>query len=247
MTRPSSRIRAAAAAGALAVAAAVTGAVFATSAQAAETDDPRAVAFDGNVSTCEGAELAGEIIDPSDLTYEDGEIDVDQSVTITGVAEGVTVTGIVVKGGNAYNVYEPGLRELPADVPWEDLVAPINDGGQQPALSHWFVCGTVDTPPSSEPPSSEPSEPSEEPSEPSEEPSEPSEEPSEPSEEPSEPSEEPSEEPTTTTTDAPDVAAEEDDDLALTGFGAGWLIPIGALLLVGGGAALWLARNRRSA
>lgn len=243
LTKP--RTRAAIAGAAIAVATVVTGALIATTAQAAETTDPRATAHDGNAAKCADAGLLGEIIDPDDLEYTDGEINVDQSVTITGVPDLVVVTGIVVKGGDAYNVYEPGKRGLPLTVPWEDLVAPLNDGGQQPALSHWFVCGTPDTPPSTDP--SEPSEPSEPPSS---EPSEPSEPPSSEPTDPSEPSDPassttPADDETTTSTEP--GAAVDDDDLAVTGFSAGWLIPIGALLLLGGGAALWMARSRREA
>lgn len=249
----STRIRATVAASSLAVAAVVTGVVLATTAQAAETDDPRAIAVDGNVSTCADAGFKGEIVNKDDLKYTGGVNNVDQSVTITGVADGLTVTGIVIKGGDAYNVYEPGEHGLSAAVPWEDLIAPTNNGGQQPQLSHWFVCAGEDdtTPPSSEPsepPSSEPSEPpSSEPSEPpSSEPSEP------PSSEPTEPSEPTSTAPVESTpaeetTTPAAVQTQDDDDLALTGFGAAWLIPIGGLLLVGGGAAMWLARNRKRA
>lgn len=256
---------------------------FAT-AYAAETVDSRATPFDGNAATCADAGLKGDIVDEGDLEFTGGVIDSDQTLTITGVADGLDVTGIVVKGGDAYNVYVPGELGLGTDVPWEDLQAPTNDGGNQPELSHWFVCATGEvTPPtstepptttteppssepSSEPPSSEPPTTSESPSteppascEPSEPSEEPSTEPSEPGTEPSEPecptgtptgtATEPGEEPTTTETpDAETPEDEEDsDDLALTGFGASWLIPIGALLLIGGGAALWLARARRQA
>lgn len=240
------RLRPVVAAASLAVAAAVTGIALSTGAQAAETDDPRAVAHDGNATTCAAAGLSGDLVDKSDLEFTGGVVDSDTSVTITGVADGLDVTGIVVKGGDAYNVYEPGARGLSADVPWADLVAPINNGGQQPQLSHWYVCAeeTEEPPTSSTPPSStEPTEPTET-SEPTgtTEPSETTG-PSQPGDDTTTPTSDADS--TTTTSDA--AASSDDDDLALTGFGAGWLIPIGALLLLGGGLAMWLARQRKRA
>jgi hypothetical protein len=41
---------------------------------------------------------------------------------------------IVVKGADGYNIYEAD------DAPFTDLRAPTNNGGQIPAISHWFIC-----------------------------------------------------------------------------------------------------------
>lgn len=271
MVLPSSRSRAAIAAASFAVTAVLATTATSATAHAAETDDPRAIAVDGNASTCAGAGLSGTIVDESDLEFTGGQVNSDTALSITGVADGLDVTGIVVKGGDAYNVYQPGERGLAADVPWEKLVAPINNGGQQPELSHWFVCaeGTPSTtePPTTttEPPATTTTEPSSsEPPAGTEPPS--SSEPStttpgdSPSDEPSssEPAGSTCVESTSEMAEPADDAAStdecaaagaepatEDDDLALTGFGAAWLIPVGVLLLIGGGAALWLARSRR--
>lgn len=117
----------------------------ATAAHAAVTDDPRATAYDGNATTCAGVELTGEDV-TEQVTYERGTPNEDQYLDITAVDEGVEVTGIVVKGGNGYNVYVPGEKDLGETPPWEDLRSPLNDGGNLPQISHWYVCGSY-TPP----------------------------------------------------------------------------------------------------
>lgn len=259
MVSSAKRTRSAIAAASLALVATVATATFA---QATETDDPRANTFPGNASTCADAGLAGEKVafwDPDEgqdteaIEFTGGTPDSDTALTITK-ADGLDVTGIVVKGGDGYNVYEPGERGLEADPPWENLVAPLKNG-ELPEISHWFVCAEEpETPPSSteppttttEPPSSTTTEPPSSTTEPpssSEPPSTTTTDGSTPPES-SEPGETSS--PVSTTTAAAVDAEESDDDLALTGFGAGWMIPIGALLIIGGGAALWLARARRA-
>lgn len=135
------RVAASTAAAALACGALV---VAATSAQAAVTDDPRATSHDGNVKTCAAAGLPGELVDKSSLEYTGGVPNVDQYLTVTA-ENGVFVTGFVIKGGPAYNVYEPGVNGLSWAPPWEDLRAPLNRGGNVPTISHWFACGTVDS------------------------------------------------------------------------------------------------------
>lgn len=105
-----------------------------TGASAATTDDPRATAFDGNAVTCEQAGLPGDLLGPSDVDYvisADGRY-------LTILAEHVFVTGVVVKGGPGYNVYDTSSLGGP---PWEDLRSPLNRGGKVPQISHWFACG----------------------------------------------------------------------------------------------------------
>jgi hypothetical protein len=75
---------------------------------------------------------------------EGGEPNKDQYLTLTA-KPGVTVTGIVMKGGNGFNVYVPGekgLEEAPG--PWEKLYAPLNKGGNIPQISHWYACGEAE-------------------------------------------------------------------------------------------------------
>jgi hypothetical protein len=118
--------------------------------------DDRAEALDGNATTCEDVGLP-------DATFFDGAYLVDQGyattdgykVTIGQLPEDITLVKIVIKGGDAYNVYEPGERGLAADPPYADLRSPDNNGGNLPRISHWFACGTTDT---EESPSPTPSE-----------------------------------------------------------------------------------------
>ncbi|MDV6011406.1 hypothetical protein [Haloechinothrix sp. LS1_15] len=232
-------------------------------AHAAE-EDPRAERHDGNVKTCEYAELGGEIIavwdekneDLDNLEISGGEPGTDTHLTISGLADGVEVTGIVVKGGPAYNIYEPGERGLDEGVSWEDLRAPLVANDNIPEISHWFACGEPGEEDEREPeptPTGEP-EPSDKPA--PEKPEKP--EKSDGEETSTEPEESTDPEPTGTTDETSEAKAstsQADDDvtpaaqsdaLADTGFGGASLIWVGALLLLGGGAALYLARSRFS-
>lgn len=84
----------------------------------------------GNVTTCADANLPGHAIDVT------ATIDEDTYITITAVPDGVTITGVVVKGSDAYNLY----RNLTA---WTRLHSPLAGKSGQPAtISHWFVCAT---------------------------------------------------------------------------------------------------------
>ena len=115
------------------------------SAAAPPSGDARATSFEGNAVTCADAGLTGDII--SVTATQDGTL-----IDITAIPAGKTVTGVVVKGSDAYNVYLPA--KLGA-LPWLDLHAPLNPNGQPAGLSHWYVCA-VNTTPSSPPPSSKP-------------------------------------------------------------------------------------------
>jgi Domain of unknown function (DUF5979) len=59
-------------------------------------------------------------------------------VTILGTS--VVIDAVVTKGGNGYNVYEDADFLPPTLQPDQHYIAPFNDGGQIPAMSHWFVC-----------------------------------------------------------------------------------------------------------
>ncbi|WP_007025254.1 hypothetical protein [Saccharomonospora iraqiensis] len=231
---------------------------------AAEEDpgeDPRAVAHGGNTVTCDGAKDGilvsygddGDVENVPELVYEGGVPEQNRFVDITAIPERTEVTAIVVKGGPGYNVYTPGENGLSGEPAWTDLRAPLNNGDNIPAISHWFACGY-------QPTTTTPGEPT---SEPEDEPTQDDgpDEPGTSSEQPTtrtEPSEE-----TTTGTEATTIATggsgttpqtaettvspvNENDDLATTGFGSGWLIALGAALLLGGGALLALTRIRRS-
>lgn len=91
--------------------------------------DDRATAYPGNAVTCEDAGLPGEILEG--VRYFTNTAGT--HLVIVSVPEGFEVTGTVIKGANGYNVYGPGDRI--------GLHAPLNDGGQIPQISHWYVCG----------------------------------------------------------------------------------------------------------
>ncbi|SES11876.1 LPXTG-motif cell wall anchor domain-containing protein [Lentzea xinjiangensis] len=225
-----------------AMAAAVATLALATTASADEptTDDPRAVAFAKNVDinhpdACTVGGLTGTTIHPNKFTYTGG--DNQQHLDITGLPANVQVTGIVVKGGDAFNVYLAG--KLGATLPWEDLRAPLNNGGKLPEISHWYGCGIPQTPSSSvtttttttstttatitssstaatTPTSSSSSSSSSDVA------------------------------PTTTTTTVAPVPVANEDDLASTGFGSAWLLGLGAALVAAGAAVLLVMRRRRA-
>jgi hypothetical protein len=125
----------------------------------AATGTATAGGTEGNVTKCnpsdqtgEGqlpANVPGQTIPKSDITYTGG--DGEHYVTITAVDPKWTVTGVVVKAGNGYEVYTPeavGYNNL-GDLPWV-LSGPGDWNEQQQKwikkdISHWFACGTMTT------------------------------------------------------------------------------------------------------
>ncbi|MGN6334072.1 MAG: hypothetical protein ACTHOD_20855, partial [Motilibacteraceae bacterium] len=108
------------------------------SARADVLPEPQLVSSD-NAVTCKDAGLSGDVL-ISGGVYDriDGlsgtEVDAKTlNVVNTG---GFTITGVVVKGGHAYNIYRHTLT---------DLVAPLVGVGNIPTISHWFVCGSAPT------------------------------------------------------------------------------------------------------
>lgn len=244
------------------LAGAVTATAGAVAAEEQPGEDPRAVAHEGNTTTCEGPKDGilvsygddGDVENVQDLVYERGVPNQNRFVDITEIPERTEVTAIVVKGANGYNVYKPGKNELAQSLPWEGLHAPVMDKPNKriiPTISHWFACGYQPTT-TSETPTSEPDGPMRDAG---------PDEPGTSSGQPTTGTEPGGETPTGTeaTTTAtggsgttPQTAettvspVNENDDLASTGFGSGWLIALGAALLLGGGALLALTRIRRS-
>lgn len=122
----------------------VAGAAFGAPPPPPPSGDPRAVVHGGNATTCAEAGLAGDIITVT-ATIKDSTY-----ITITGLPAGTTVTGVVVKGSDGYNVYLPGALGA---LPWVDLHSPIAGNSGAPAtISHWFVCGTETTTTTTTPP-----------------------------------------------------------------------------------------------
>lgn len=238
-----------------------TAGVASATKEAPVSGDDRAAAHPDNATACNTgrwpAGLDGQRVDGLGFEISGNDEGDDTYLTITDVPDGIELTGIVVKGGPAYNVY-------PADA-LTDLHAPLVPSGKPASISHWFACGIETSEPGK---SSEPSEPEEPggPGAPSE--SEHPAEPTTPSESgtasPSESSRQPTVSPTdagtsTTagssapgavapssvpTTSGTAVAAANTDDLASTGFGTSWLIWLGGLLLLAGGGVLVLLRIR---
>lgn len=119
------------------VALSFAGAAFGAPPTPPQSGDPRAVVHAGNVTTCAAAGLAGGIISVTATVVSNTYI------TITAVPAGTTVTGVVVKGAPAYNVYLPGSLGA---LPWTALHPPLAGNSGMPAtISHWFVCGTETT------------------------------------------------------------------------------------------------------
>ena len=199
--------------------------------------DSRAVAYAGNVDishedACTVGGLTGTPIAPGEFTFTGGvdKLDVD----ITAGPAGVTVTGVVVKGADAYNVYLAGKL---GSLPWNDLRSP-DKNGKAPAISHWYGCGikgtttttttttstttSTSTVTHSSSPGSTTSTTTTTTTTSSGEVA-----------------------PTTTTTVAPVPVANE-DDLASTGFGSAWLLGLGAVLVAAGAAVLLVMRRRRA-
>lgn len=215
-----------------------------------QSGDPRATAYAGNAVTCPDAKLPGSIVTVT-ATHDGTYLDV------TGIPAGTTVTGVVVKGGNAYNVY-PNLGALP----WLDLHAPLNASGKPAGISHWYACGTKTTTTTTTPTTTTKPTTTTTVVVP-------------PTTTTTTKTTTATTAPTggtttttaiTTTTTAPTTgitttttrptwyptttspasgAVQDEGGLAETGFGARWLIPVGALLVIAGAATLWLIRNRR--
>ncbi|HEY8374548.1 MAG TPA: hypothetical protein VIL00_17600 [Pseudonocardiaceae bacterium] len=211
--------------------------------------DSRATAYPGNATLCQDDVKDGEakraplpgvkLRDLSEIRFDVETSNGEQvSVDITGLPDDLTVTGVVVKGGNAYNVYPVDMLK---DLPWLDLHSPNNNGGQRAAISHWFLCVQKTAPTSTTTPSSTDAPEPEVPSStvPSAAPS------ATPTTAPSTGDADvtPSGGPTVTTTSdtAPGVV---DDDLANTGADVGWLLWLGGALLAGGAALIALPRVR---
>lgn len=93
-----------------------------------KSGDDRATAHSGNATTCEHAGLAGEIVEVESVVDPTGRY-----LNIISVPDGFVLTGTVVKGGPAYNVYPPSATTM--------LHSPLVSNGNIPQISHWYACG----------------------------------------------------------------------------------------------------------
>jgi hypothetical protein len=180
--------------------------------------DDRATAHPGNVVPADCPELfpGSTAVAQGDIDFTGG--DNTDGVGITGVPEGVTIVGVVVKGGPAYNVY----TDLGA-LPWEGLHAPLVPSGKPAAVSHWFACGTGKTE-TSTPPTDTPTET--------------------PTTTPSEGEGTGGGGATATSTSEDVSPAAEEEELAETGVETGPLLALGVVMLLGGGALVLVMRGR---
>ncbi|WP_394613445.1 LPXTG cell wall anchor domain-containing protein [Lentzea sp. JNUCC 0626] len=226
--------------------AAVASLVLATSAFADEatTDDPRAQAFlkfvDVNhPEACTVGGLTGSVVLPDGFTYSGG--DNTKYLNITALPADVKVTGMVVRSGDLLNVY---LVDKLGDVPWNELRAPVLNGGELPEIGQWFGCGIKEEEPPTSSSSSPTSTTTTTTTTTTESSSSSTTTTTSETSVPSSSSEETAA--TTTTTTVAPVPVAEVDDLAATGFGSTWLVGFGAALVAAGAALVLVMRRRRA-
>lgn len=105
--------------------------------------DDRAVYFEGNIKPADcptlwpGSEAIFGEEEPAENTMS---IDINEE-DLAELEEGIEIVGVVIKGGDGYNKYS---AEKLGELPWLKLHSPYNNGGQIAAISHWFACGVVD-------------------------------------------------------------------------------------------------------
>ncbi|MCR6481576.1 LPXTG cell wall anchor domain-containing protein [Amycolatopsis sp. OK19-0408] len=209
--------------GAVAVMALTTAALIGTagSALACHSDDNRPHPTPGQATPC----AKGTDLKQSDVEFKI----VKNRLNISKVNEGVTVTRIVVVGGDdGFNDYTPGAKGLEKTAPWTDLRAPFSRNGHQADIDHWYLCGKKTEKPTE---TTTPSKPTE-------------------TTKPSAPASSETVAPTSTTAPAAVPAGNESGTgggLANTGFDNMWLVWIAALLILGGGGLLALLKFRRKA
>lgn len=152
--RRSLRARIASVVGVVALAAGMT--VAMTGIAGADTaSDGRADFSDGNVTTCEGVgfpdstQVGADANGSASDANVSGEVSTNAGPIHTGEGEELNVTilgssvvidAVVVKGGNGYNVYSDPSVLPPALQPPQHYISPFNNGGNVPAISHWFIC-----------------------------------------------------------------------------------------------------------
>jgi hypothetical protein len=122
------------------------------SAVADQVSDPRADFHDAaNVTTCAQVGFTGDtILGSSGNSQSNGTVTSDsffsvtisaftgpdaaddaQKINVQQLQVGAVIDAVIVKGGNGYNQY-PGN--------FTDMIAPKNNGGNVPQISHWFLC-----------------------------------------------------------------------------------------------------------
>lgn len=160
MKRAALRTRVVGAVSAVVLVAGLSVAFSAGGAGAASPSDDRADFHSGNAVTC------GDVGFPaSTLAFANGTGSIDDgnvsgvvvdgtTVNVDNPPAGVVIQAVVVKGGPAYNVYStnsgtpvPGNHVPPAEAIPTEYISPLNNGGNIPTVSHWFICYTSEAPP----------------------------------------------------------------------------------------------------
>lgn len=139
------------------VALASTSAAWADSAS-----DPRATAaVSGNVTTCSAVGLSGDTVVGSSSNANAGDANIsgtvaanassvqpgsgqEVNIAVTGTPGTVVIDAVVIKGGNGYNTYTNPTYLPPMLQPRQHYIPALNNGGNVPTISHWFVCYHLD-------------------------------------------------------------------------------------------------------
>lgn len=132
--------------------------------RAAPSDD-RATFVPGNVSTCADAGFPNTIQfgSPRNMSVTGplltGTVKTNAGPIQTGKGQElnvgintpgtVEIVAIVVKGSDGYNLYSDPAVLPPQLNPDQHYISPLNNGGNVPNISHWFVCYHLATPPPS--------------------------------------------------------------------------------------------------
>jgi hypothetical protein len=124
-------------------------------ASADSPSDERATFHDGNATTCADVELGSDTQVGADANSPASDANVSgvvvtnagsiqpgqgEEVNVTILGTNVVIDAVVVKGGNGFNVYSDPSVLPPALQPPQHYISPLNNGGNVPAVSHWFIC-----------------------------------------------------------------------------------------------------------
>jgi hypothetical protein len=158
MRKATLRRRVAATMGGLVLAAGIAATLSGTASADSASDD-RATFHEGNATTCDAVDFPNDTLLISPDSPATGTTTADSNVSgtvnpntgsiqpgtnneldVTLLADNVVIDAIVVKGGSGYNVYSDSDVLPPALQPPQHYIAPLNNGGNVPAISHWFVC-----------------------------------------------------------------------------------------------------------
>jgi uncharacterized protein DUF5979 len=154
MERASMRSRLMASVGAVMLVVGVSAAMVGT-ASADKVQDTRADQVGGNPTTCDDVGFGSDLSIGADGNSPDsngvlsGEVKTNagpintgqgEELDVTIIGSNVVVDAVVVKAGDGANVYTNPAVLPPALQPDQHYIAPWVGNGEQPALSHWFVC-----------------------------------------------------------------------------------------------------------